>query len=575
MKLRILSIILCICMLLSLFSFVSCADNKEEGKASGATETVLESGEVNSDSDSEADAGTIAVLFENDVHCAVDGYAKLGAMKKELATSYDHVGVVSSGDFVQGGTLGAISRGEYIVDIINKVGYDAIALGNHEFDYKLERLVELREKLEAKVLSCNFTKIGSDKPYFDAYTIVSYGDVKVAYIGITTPETMTSSSPAQFKNESGELIYTFNEANLCEIVQKNIDASKAEGADYVIALSHIGYSEAGEYSDITDVIEGTDGFDAVLDAHSHTVIEEKLVKDKSGDDVVLSSTGTKFEYIGKLTIVDGKIDTSLQKVAEYEKTDADVEACIAEINNNYAQLGERKIAISDVDLITHDKDGNRLVRLSETNLGNLCSDSFCAITGADVAYINGGGIRADIKVGEVTFNDIYSVFPFNNQTVTAEVTGQIILDMLELAMMNYPEENGTFSHVSGMRFSVNKSIKSSVKLDENGFFVEVEGDRRVYDVEILDKKTGEYKPLVLDKTYTIAAVNYYLIEFGGGMSMFKDAKILSRDGLLDVEVLEKYIVENLGGVIGENYANVDNRITFTDGYANVEPLMAA
>ena len=540
LKKRILSLILCLLMTLSAFSFWSCAVEED----------------------------TLAILFENDVHCAVEGYAKLGAMKNELAESYDHVGVVSSGDFVQGGTLGAISQGEYIVDIINEVGYDAIALGNHEFDYKLDRLNELREKLNAKVLSCNFTLAGSDETYFDAYDLVEYGNVKIAYIGITTPETMTSSAPAQFMNDAGEVIYSFNEDKMSEIVQKNIDSAKKEGADYVIALSHIGYSEAEEFSDIVDIIESTDGFDAVLDGHSHTVIEEMIVKDKSGDDVVLSSTGTKFEYIGKLTIVDGKIDTELVKTEEYEKTDDKVAACIEDINKNYAELGERKIATSDVDLITHDKDGNRLVRLAETNLGNLCSDAFYNVMDVDVAYVNGGGIRASIEAGDITFNDIYSVFPFNNQMVKAEVTGQMILDMLELAMMNYPEEDGSFSHIAGMRFSVNKSLPSSVKLDENGFFVEVEGDYRVYNVEILDKASGEYKPLSLEKSYTLAAVNYYLIDVGGGMSMLKDAKILQNEGILDVEVLEQYIVEDLGGVIGEKYASADNRITFTDGYVN-------
>ena len=548
---RIIGIVLCVCMVLSLFSFASC--NKEEEKK----------------------PENIAILFENDVHCAVDGYAKLGAMKKELASSYDYVGVVSSGDFVQGGTLGAISRGEYIVDIINKVGYDAIALGNHEFDYKLDRLKELRTKLNTKVLSCNFTQVGSEKTVFDAYNMVSYGDVKIAYIGITTPETVTSSSPAQFKNEAGEMIYTFNDAKLNEIVQKNIDKAKEEGADYVIALSHVGYSETGELSDITDIIENTDGFDVVLDGHSHSVIEKMIVKDKSGDEVVLSSTGTKFEYIGKLTIVDGKIETSLQKVEEYEKTDADVKACIDEINANYAELGERKIATSKVDLITHDKDGNRIVRKGETNLGNLCSDAFYNVLDVDVAYINGGGIRSNIEAGEITFNDIYSVFPFNNQAVKAEITGQMLLDMLEMDVMNYPAEDGSFPHVAGIKFSINTAIPTSVKLDENGFFVKVDGDYRVYDVMILDKKTGNYKPLSLDAKYTFAAVNYFLIELGGGAAMLKDAKILQNEGVLDVEILEKYIVENLGGVIDEKYAAVENRITFTQGYANEEVLLAA
>ncbi len=264
-----------------------------------------------------ADTDTVVILYENDVHCAVEGYSKLAAMKKELSETYTNVGVVSVGDFVQGGTLGAVSKGEYIVNLMNKVGYDAIALGNHEFDYQLPRLNELNAMSNTKFISCNFQKIGEDKSYFDPYTIVSYGNVDVAYIAITTPETINSSSPAQFKNDKGELMYTFNESKLYDIVQTNINAAETAGADYVIALSHIGYDESGNLADITDVIENTDGFDVVLDAHSHSVIEEKVIKDKSGDDVLLTSTGTKFEYIGKLTIKNGAFDTELVEVESY------------------------------------------------------------------------------------------------------------------------------------------------------------------------------------------------------------------------------------------------------------------
>lgn len=511
------------------------------------------------------DADTVVILYENDVHCAVEGYSKLAAMKKELSETYTNVGVVSVGDFVQGGTLGAVSKGEYIVNLMNKVGYDAIALGNHEFDYKLPRLDELNAMSNTKFISCNFQKIGEDKSYFDPYKIVSYGSVDVAYIAITTPETITSSSPAQFKNEDGELIYTFNEEKLYDVVQANIDAAKAAGAEYVIALSHIGYNEFGGLTDITDLIENTDGFNAVLDAHSHTVIEEKIVKDKSGDDVLLTSTGTKFAYIGKLTIKDGVFDTELVEVAGYTKTDADVDAYIKEINESYAQLGDRKIGESKVELITHDKDGNRLVRNGETNLGDFCSDALRVMTDADIAFVNGGGLRAPLAAGDVTFNDIFSVFPFNNQVVTAEISGQILIDYLEAATMMYPEEDGSFPHMSGVTFSLNKSIPTSVKMDSNGFFEKVDGEYRVYDVKILDKASGEYKALDPNGKYVIAGFNYYLIDFGGGMTMFKDAKILDAEGVLDVEMLENYIVEHLGGVIGEEYAEVKKNITFTDG----------
>ena len=518
-----------------------------------------------------ADTDTVVILYENDVHCAVEGYSKLAAMKKELSETYTNVGVVSVGDFVQGGTLGAVSKGEYIVNLMNKVGYDAIALGNHEFDYQLPRLNELNAMSNTKFISCNFQKIGEDKSYFEPYTIVSYGNVDVAYIAITTPETINSSSPAQFKNDKGELIYTFNESKLYDIVQTNINAAETAGADYVIALSHIGYDESGNLADITDVIENTDGFDVVLDAHSHSVIEEKVIKDKSGDDVLLTSTGTKFEYIGKLTIKNGAFDTELVEVESYTKTDPVVDAYITEINENYAQLGNRKIGESKVEFITHDKDGNRLVRNAETNLGNFCSDALRVMTGADMSFVNGGGLRAPMESGDITFNDIFSVFPFNNQIVTAEISGQILIDFLEMAVMNYPEEDGSFPHMSGVTFSVNKSIPTSVKVDANGFFEKVDGAYRVYNVKVLDKTSGEYKALDPNGKYILAGFNYFILDFGGGMTMFKDAKILDAEGTLDVELLENYIVEHLGGVIGEEYAEVKPNISFTDGVITETP----
>ena len=519
----------------------------------------------------EATSDDIIILYENDVHCAVEGYSKLSAMKNELLETHTNVGVVSVGDFVQGGTLGAVSKGEYIVNLMNKVGYDAIALGNHEFDYQLPRLNELNAMSNTKFISCNFQKIGEDKSYFEPYTIVSYGSVDIAYIAITTPETINSSSPAQFRNDKGELIYTFNESKLYDIVQTNINAAETAGADYVIALSHIGYDESGNLADITDVIENTDGFDVVLDAHSHSVIEEKVIKDKSGDDVLLTSTGTKFEYIGKLTIKNGAFDTELVEVESYTKTDPVVDAYITEINENYAQLGNRKIGESKVEFITHDKDGNRLVRNAETNLGNFCSDALRVMTGADMSFVNGGGLRAPMEAGDITFNDIFSVFPFNNQIVTAEISGQILIDFLEMAVMTYPEEDGSFPHMSGVTFSVNKSIPTSVKVDANGFFEKVDGAYRVYNVKVLDKTSGEYKALDPNGKYILAGFNYFILDFGGGMSMFKDAKILDAEGTLDVELLENYIVEHLGGVIGEEYAEVKPNISFTDGVITETP----
>ena len=510
----------------------------------------------------------IVILYENDVHCTVEGYSKLSAMKKELKESYSYVGVVSGGDFIQGNSLGVISKGEYIVNLMNLVGYDTVTLGNHEFDYKLDRLEELTDKMNTKPICCNFQKTGEDTTCFEPYSIVSYGDVDVAYIGITTPSTISSSAPAQFKDENGNYIYTFHSTDLYDVVQENIESAQADGADYIIALSHIGYAEDelyGELEDVESLIRNTSGFDVVLDAHSHSVIENRTITDKDGNEVILSSTGTKFEYIGKLTISEENFETELIKTENYKSTDPVVDAYIDEIYAEYSMLGERKVAFSEVDLITKDKDGNRLVRNNETNLGDLCAEAFRNAVDADIGYINGGSLRADIPAGDVTFNNLLNVLPFNNTIVLAEISGQTIKDMLEMTMMYYPGEGGAFPHLSGLTFSFNTSIPSSVVLDEYEDFAGVTGQYKVYNIKVYNKDNGTYEPLELDKTYTIAASNYYLLEYGSGLKMLENTKVIQKDGMLDVEALELYIDDKLGGTVGQDYAEAKSNITFTDG----------
>ena len=540
MKIRILSLIACILLLIGAASFSAFATNTED----------------------------IVILYENDPHCVIEGYSKLSAMKKELSESYAYVGVVGGGDFIQGSSLGVISKGEYMVELMNLVGYDAVTLGNHEFDYRIERLEELIGMMDTKPVCSNFQKIGEDNSYFEPYSIVSYGDVDVAYVGITTPTTITSSLPAQFKDENGEFIYTFNQSTLYEVVQANIDAAKAEGADYVIALSHIGYADDEIYGDLEDVevlIENTNGFDVVLDAHSHTPIENKKLTDKGGNEVVLTSSGTKFEYICKLILSENGISTELIKTAEYTETDPAVDTYIAEIYEEYTELADRKVASGAIDLIMNDAEGNRLVRKAETNLGDLCADSIRYVTNADIGYLNGGGFRSNISAGDITLTDLLNVLPFNNTVVLAEVSGQTIKDMMEMAMRMWPDENGAFPHLSGLTFSVNTAISSSVKLNEFEEFVGVDGEYRVYDIKVYNRETEKYEPISLTETYTLAASNFFLLDHGSGMKMLENAKIIQNDGMLDVEALERYVTEALGGVIGEEYSEARPNIFFTDG----------
>lgn len=509
----------------------------------------------------QAAADDIVILYENDVHCAIEGYSTLAAYRTALQDDYAHVGVVSCGDYLQGSSLGAISQGEYIVNIVNMVGYDAMALGNHEFDYRLDRLQELTDILNVKPVCANFKRLADNTPLFDPYRIVSYGEVDIAYIGVTTPDTLTSSSPSQFLDENGDYLYTFSSTDLYDTVQESIDNALAAGADYVVALSHLGTEFVNEAWSAQALVQNTVGLDVVLDGHSHSIEEGITVADEDGNDVLISSTGTQFSHIGKLTVAaDGTLSTTLIDTDGLTQTDAAIDAYITQINEEYAQLGDRKIGESTVDLLESDENGNRLVRLQETNLGDFCADAFRAVTGADIGVINGGGIRAGMTAGDVTFNDILSIFPFNNTVCMSQVTGQQVLDLLEMGLRYYPDENGSFQHVSGLTFTIDDSIPSSVVVDENDVFLRVDGAYRVQDVCVWNDDSGTYEPLVTDAVYTLASHNYLLMDHGGGAAMLDGSTVLLNSGMLDVEMLEVYITDHLGGVIDETYAASQNRI---------------
>lgn len=502
----------------------------------------------------------IVILFENDMHCAIDGYSKIAALKTELLESHSYVGVVSCGDFVQGDTLGAISQGEYIVDVMNLVGYDAIALGNHEFDYKLQRLSELTDMLTTKPVCSNFYKIGEDSSVFEPYVIKSYGDTDVAFVGITTPDTLTSSSPVQFMDTEGNYIYTFSGTELYSRVQSAVDSAKADGADYIIGLSHLGTEDVYEQWSVQTLIKNTTGFDAILDGHSHSVVENMTVNDKNSNTVIVSSTGTKFANLGMLTISETGVTTELISADSLTRTDPLIDARVSEIKEEYAVLGNRVIGKSEVELITHDNDGNRLIRTTQTNMGDFCSDAYRIVTGADVGVVNGGGIRSDLKAGDITFNDILSIHPYNNTVCVAEVTGQQIADFLEFTIASYPEENGSFQHISGITYTLHAYIPSSVAFDENMAFESIGNTRRVSDIKILNSKTGIYEPIDMSKIYTLASHNYLLLDHGSGATMLDNANIISNTGMLDVELIEVYIKEHLGSVIGKEYETAQNRI---------------
>lgn len=520
-----------------------------------------------------ADADDIVVLYTNDIHCTNDegmAYAAIAGYKAQMedAIGADNVTLVDNGDAIQGAVLGTLSDGEWIVDIMNEVGYDLAIPGNHEFDFGMDQFLDIAKNQAAyQYLSCNFLDEDGNT-VLDPYTIVSYGDTDIAYVGISTPETISKSTPAFFQDENGNYIYSFcqgeNGQELYDRVQDTVDAARADGADYVVALAHLGEDLASRPWMSTEVIANTTGIDAVLDGHSHTVDAEQIVKNADGEDVVLSQTGTKADSIGQLTIdtATGEMNTELVPVANIA-TDSPAytaaQSYIQSIQDKYHAVTEEVVAQTTVDLTVNDPaTGERRVRSAETNLGDLCADAYREVMGADIGFVNGGGVRADIKAGDVTYGDIIAVHPFGNMACLAEVSGQQILDALELGSMYVgTAESGGFLQVSGLKYTINTQLPSSVVVDDTGAFVEVSGARRVSDVQVENRETGAYEPLDPAATYTLAGHNYMLKQGGDGFTMFGEdnIKLLLDETMVDNEVLIDYLTENLDGVIGEEYAD--------------------
>ena len=342
-----------------------------------------------------------------------------------------------------------------------------------------------------------------------------------------------------------------------------IDKAREDGADYIIALAHLGDSQKGIHPNSTDLIANTTGLDAVIDGHDHHAIEEQFINDKEGEPVLLTSSGTNFQYIGKLTIdTNGGIRSTLVST-DGTTPDNETALFVNRVKEEVGSLGNFVIGNSEVDLMIYDENGKRIVRKQETNIGDFCADAFRAFTGADIALVNGGGIRTNIEKGEIVFNDLYNVMPFGDMIATGTLTGQQLLDVLEFAVSQLPNEAGVFMQVSGLRFKVNPEIPSPAVMDsETQMFSHIEnGERRVSGVEILDKQSGEYKEIELSRRYTMATLDYLILELGGS-GIFKGVEPDPTYWGADVEILRSYLEKNLGGTIGAEYSKPQGRINF-------------
>lgn len=496
----------------------------------------------------------IIILHTNDIHCGVKdnlGMSKAAWLKDSLKAENRNVILIDAGDAIQGAPIGRLSNGQAMVSIMNKVGYDFCIPGNHEFDYGMERFLELAKEQKAGYYSANLVSKETGKKLLPAYKIIEFEGVKVAFIGVTTPVTLTTSTPVHFQNQKGEYIYSFLEdktgSRLLEAIQDEINTVKKEGAHYIFVVAHIGL-ESGDFWSSLYLAKNLQGINGIIDGHSHQRYN-LLVENNSGEDVLLIQTGSRLESIGQIKITpEGKITSKL--ISEIQGESQEIAAEIAQEMQVYEpllkqQIGEAKVKLYTVDPTT----GERLVRRQECSLGDFVADAYKAVLDCDIAIANGGGIRKEIEVGLIRYNDLVEAFPFENSCSVIEVSGQQLLDALEVGAKNYPGESGGFLQVAGMSYAIDSSIPSSAVFDDKGDFVKINGKYRVHDVMI-----GR-EPLDLNKKYKLGGVDYILRNGGNGMTMFKNCRLLQDAVLNDYDALLEYLQNHLNGSIDKEYEN--------------------
>ena len=513
------------------------------------------------------DKADVTILYTNDVHTYIDNkspkptYAAIAALKKSIEDTGRDVLLVDAGDHIQGTAYGSMDDGATIIELMNEAGYDLATPGNHEFDYGMARAKAVIQEADFPYVSCNWVDLRTGFNVLPSVKFFFVGGRKIAFVGVTTPETFTKSTPAYFMNDAQtKYIYDIlggeDGQKLYDAVQKAIDKAEFWGADTIIGLGHLGVDPSSSPWTSEEVIAHTHGFTAFIDGHSHTVMANKQVTDASGKAVTLTQTGSYFKNIGKMTVgADGNITTEL--INTYEGLDAAVAATASNwISAVDDMLGE-EIAVGDQKFYINDPaTGKRRIRSGETNLGDFVADGIYTYFNeieelhCDVAIMNGGGIRTDVEAGPWSFKTCKTVSPFGNVACLMSVTGQQIQDALEFGARfagAEGKENGGFLQVAGARYTIHPMIPNTVQTNDKNVWTGSAATPRVSNVEIYDKTTGTYKPLDPNATYALAGMNYTLRNLGDGFAMFDGATLIKDYVSEDYLVMSSYAAM-FGGV---------------------------
>ena len=499
------------------------------------------------------DTSDIVILYDNDVHGAVDGYPLMANLRDQMRQLTPHVTLVSCGDYLSGNPYGTVSLGGYPVRLMNAVGYDYVTLGNHEFDFGMQTMKQRVSQLNAQVLCCNFSSVGQVRSIYPSYDIRRYGNRKVAFIGITTPNVPTLSTPTFFQGSLSRWLYTFYPTALDSLLQCRVDEVLHEGADYVILIAHVGSD------DLPGLVARTSGIDAVLDGHSHSVIPHTILYNRLGKPVLWTSSGAYFHAFGRLVInANGDMTSDLvprDSVAVSASGATAVDDTLAVIRAEFDNRAQEWAGRSDVALRRDDATEG----FADCTMGNYFTDAFRTVAEADVAVMNRGGMRVDLLQGDLTMGDLWAAAPFLNKLCLVEMTGQALLDALEMGCRHWPSLGGGFLYVSGLTYEIDPTVESPVVTDKNGIFLRVEGKRRVCNVRVWNAKKRRYEPLNPKRTYRVAGTDYTLLNRGNG-HVFNGARIIKDNVCSYTSALLIYLNDYLDSIIGDQYLRPEGRI---------------
>ncbi|MBQ3355992.1 MAG: S-layer homology domain-containing protein [Oscillospiraceae bacterium] len=533
-----------------------------------------------------AEDDEIVIYYTNDVHTYIDGvlsYDTIADMKYQTQKVAAGTLLVDAGDHIQGTAYGSMDKGKSIIELMNAAGYDLATLGNHEFDYGMEGAMNVIRWAQFPYVSANFYHESNGVKganVLESYKIFEISGKKIAFVGITTPESFTKSTPAYFQDEAGNYIYGIaggvTGADLYASVQSAINAAKAAGADYIIALGHLGDDVSSKPWTSEDLIANTTGLNAFIDGHSHSTVEMKTLQDAGKNKVVLTQTGSYFGAIGKMTIDLGRDTLTTELITSFNGSNA----AVASLKNEWMNTVDGMLGtVIGHTSLTFDnyKDGQRLVRKQETNTGDFAADALYYLfdnmgLDVDVAIMNGGGVRNKAITGDISYKTCKDIHTFGNVACLQTVTGQQILDALEWgARDTTAAECGGFLQVSGLTYDIYTNIKSTVRKDDKGVWTGgPTGDYRVNNVKIWDKDAGKYVPLDKKASYNLAGYNYTLRDLGDGFAMFKGAVNVLDYVMEDYMVLANYI-ESFAVVNGKHEIVANSpSVPFGSDYSTVD-----